>query len=205
MNILEVTASGRHSGSVSRMLAGEVVDSLEAREGDVAITRRDLAAGVSLVDEAWIGANFTPEDERTDGQVAALSESDELVAELRAADVIVIGSPMYNFSIPAALKAWIDLITRARLTFRYTADGPEGLLKGKKAYVVIATGGAAVGGPADFATPYLRFALEFVGITDIDFIAADQLGSRSEESIDAARVQIADLIHTTRPSDDRAA
>jgi FMN-dependent NADH-azoreductase len=159
---------------------------------------------VSLVDESWIGANFTAEEERTAEQRGVLQESDALVAELQAADVIVIGAPIYNFGIPAALKAWVDMIARARLTFRYTANGPEGLLTGKKAYIVIASGGVAVDSAVDFATPYLRQALKFVGITDVDVIAAEQLNSRAEESIDAARVRIAELIHTTQ-QDFRAA
>ena len=205
MRILEVSASGRRADSISRKLSNELIEALETREGDVEIVRRDLSKGIPLVDERWIGANFTPEDERTRDQREALSESDILVEELQAADVIVIGSPVYNFGVPAALKAWIDMIARARKTFRYTSDGPEGLLKGKKVYVVIASGGVPVGSPVDFATPYLRHVLSFVGLTDVNVIAADQLGSRAEESIDAARVQIANLIHTSRSSSNEAA
>ena len=98
--------------------------------------------------------------------------------------------------VPAALKAWVDMVARARLTFRYTENGPQGLLEGKKAYVIIASGGVPVDSAVDFATPYLRHALGFIGITDIDVIAADQLTGRAEESIDAARVRIAELVHT---------
>ena len=201
MKILEVSASGRRADSVSRKLSNELIEALEAREGAVELVRRDLSKGIAHIDEPWIEANFTPEEERTRDQREALSGSDELVDELQDADVIVIATPMYNFGIPAALKAWIDMIARARKTFRYTADGPEGLLKGKKAYVVIATGGAPVDSPVDFATPYLRYILKFVGITDVEVIAADQLGSRADESIDAARVRIADLIHTASQID----
>ena len=198
MRILEISASGRYDGSISRLLSSELISALETREGDVSVSRRDLANGVPLVDEAWISANFTPEDERTNEQKNTLRPSDELVAELKAADVVVIGSPIYNFGIPAALKAWVDMIARARLTFRYTSDGPEGLLKGKKAYIVIASGGVPVDSPVDFATPYLRQALKFVGITDVEVIGADQLNSRAEDSIDAARMRIAELIHQER-------
>jgi FMN-dependent NADH-azoreductase len=205
MNVLEVSASGRRKDSVSRMLTGELIEALEIREGDLSVTRRDLGDGVPVVDEAWINANFTPEEERSEDQRNTLARSDALVAELQAADVIVIGSPIYNFGVPAVLKAWVDMIARARLTFRYTADGPEGLLKGKKAYIVIASGGVPVDSPVDFATPYLRQALKFVGITDVDVIAAEQLNSRADESIDAARVRIANLIHTTQRSNSRAA
>ena len=198
MRILEISASGRYDGSISRLLSGELINALETREGDVSVSRRDLAAGIPLVDEAWIAANFTPEDERTSEHKSTLQRSDELVAELQAADVVVIGSPIYNFGVPAALKAWVDMIARARLTFRYTQDGPEGLLKGKQAYIIIASGGVPVDSPFDFATPYLRQALKFVGITDVEVIGADQLNSRAEDSIDAARMRIAELIHEER-------
>jgi FMN-dependent NADH-azoreductase len=205
MKVLEVSASGRRGESVSRMLTAELIDSLEVREGDIEVTRRDLSDGIPLVDEAWINANFTAEEERTPQHREVLAASDTLVAEMQAADVIVIGSPIYNFGVPAALKAWVDMIARARLTFRYTANGPEGLLKGKKAYVVIASGGVPVDSAVDFATPYLRQALRFVGITDVDVIAADQLNKTAEDSIDAARVRIAELVHTHPRRESRAA
>ena len=205
LRVLEVSSSGRTGDSVSRMLTRDIVAALESRHGEIELTRRDLNDGISLVDEEWIGANFTAVEDRTPEQNAKLAESDALVAELQNADAIVIGAPIYNFGIPAALKAWIDMIARARLTFRYTANGPEGLLTGKKAYVVIASGGVPVDSPFDFATPYLRQVLQFVGITDIEIIAADQLGQKAEDAIDAARMRIADLIYTTQPADDRAA
>lgn len=205
MQVLEVSSSGRNGDSVSRRLTGELIDALETREGQLSVTRRDLSAGIPLVDERWIDANFTPEEERTAQQRETLAGSDALVAELQAADVVVIGSPIYNFGIPAALKAWVDMIARARLTFRYTANGPEGLLKGKKAYIVIASGGVPVDSPVDFATPYLRQALRFVGITDVEIIAADQLNQRGDNAIDAARMQIAEIIHTAPKSNHQAA
>lgn len=196
LRILEVAASGRNDGSVSRMLSADLIGALEDRHGSVELTRRDLNKGMPFVDDAWINANFTAPEERSAEQRSALAESDALVAELKAADVLVIGSPIYNFGVPAALKAWIDMVARARLTFRYTENGPKGLLEGKKAYLVIASGGVPVDSAVDFATPYLRHALAFIGITDVEVIAADQLNSKAEESIDAARVRIADLIHT---------
>ena len=197
LHVLEVAASGRGKDSVSRMLSADLVEALEARYGTIELTRRDLSRGMPFVDEAWIEANFTAPEERSPAQRAVLAESDALVAELEAADVLVIGSPIYNFGIPAALKAWVDMIARARLTFRYTASGPEGLLEGKTAYVVIASGGVPVDSAVDFATPYLRQALAFVGIRDVEVIAADRLNSKADESIDAARLRIAELIHTT--------
>ena len=205
LKVLEIAASGRNDGSVSRMLSADLVGALEARHGRIELTRRDLGRGLAFVDEAWINANFTAAEERSAEQRAALAESDTLVEELKGADVLVIGVPIYNFGIPAALKAWIDMVARARLTFRYTENGPRGLLEGKKAYVIVASGGVPVDSAVDFATPYLRHALAFIGITDVDVIAADQLNSRSEESIDAARMRIAELVHTAPRLDTRVA
>jgi FMN-dependent NADH-azoreductase len=205
MKVLEISASGRRNGSTSRMLTAELIDAIRSRYANVGIARRDLADGVPLVDEAWITANFTPEEDLRSEQRDTLSFSDELVGELHDADVIVMGVPIYNFSIPAALKAWIDMIARARLTFRYTENGPVGLLRDKKAHIVVASGGVAVGSPYDFATPYLRQALAFVGISDIEFIAAERLNSNRDESIDAARIKIADLVFTTPELGNKAA
>lgn len=193
--VLEVSASGRTAGSASRKLTQDLISALEDRHNNVQTQQRDLAKGVPFVDASWIEANFTPAESRTDGHRAALAFSDTLVAELKEADILVIGVPIYNFSIPAALKAWIDMIARARLTFRYSENGPEGLLKGKKAYLVVATGGVPVGSAVDFATPYLKHALAFIGITDVEIIAADKLNSQAEESMDAARARIAELVH----------
>ncbi len=205
LNILEINASGRKSGSVSRMLTSELVRELEKKHGGATATRRDLSLGMPFVDEDWIGANFTAPEDRSETQNDTLGFSDELVAELQAADTIVIGVPIYNFSIPASLKAWVDMIARARLSFRYTADGPEGLLKDKTAYLVVASGGVAVDSAWDFATPYMRHALAFVGITDVHIVAAEKLNSDADESIDAARIRIADLVNETRQPTSRVA
>jgi len=205
LRILEVSASGRRHGSTSRALTGELVDALESQHGSIQVTRRDLADGMPFVDDAWIAANFTAEEDRKPEHNDVLAFSDQLVKELQDADTILIGAPIYNFSIPAVLKAWIDMIARARLTFRYTENGPEGLLQGKIVYVVISSGGVAVGSDYDFASPYLRQALAFVGITDVEFIAAEQLNSKAEESIDAARVRIAELVYTSNKLGSQAA
>ena len=205
LEILKIDASGRLDGSVTRALTRDVARALEVRHGAVNVVNRDLAHGVSFVDDRWIEANFTASEERTTEQRERLAESDRLVAELQRADVIVIGAPIYNFGVPAVLKAWIDMIARARLTFRYTENGPVGLLDGKKGYVVIASGGVPVNSAADFATPYLRQALAFVGITDVEVIRADRINSRGDEALDDARMQIADLIHTTALFDASAA
>ncbi len=174
-NILRIDASARNNGSTTRQLADQLVTRLIEQGYGANVIRRDLAlTPPALLTETWVGANFTDDADRTDDQRAALAYSDELIAELEAADTIVIGVPVYNFAIPAALKAWIDLIARARRTFRYTETGPEGLLKNKRAFLVVASGGVPVGSDYDFATGYLRHVLGFVGITDVTIIAADQ-------------------------------
>lgn len=195
LNVLQISASGRKQGSATRQLSADLIAALEDRHETVDVVQRDVSLGVPFVDDAWITANFTPDDQRTDKHHKALAYSDALVSELLRADVLVLGAPVYNFSIPATLKAWVDMIARARLTFRYTDNGPIGLLEGKKAYLIVATGGVPVGSPVDFATPYLRHALNFIGITDIEIIAADRLNSSAEESMDNARAQIAELVH----------
>ncbi len=194
VNILEINASARKTGSITRELTRDAVAALRDRHSRVNSTRRDLADGMPLVDGRWIEANFTPEEDRSATHRDTLAYSDTLVEELLETDVIVIGAPIYNFSIPASLKAWIDMIARARKTFRYAENGPVGLLTDKTAYLLVASGGVSVGSAADFATPYLRHALSFVGITDIEVIAVK---GASNEAMDRARMEIADLIHLT--------
>ncbi len=138
-------------------------------------------------------ALFTPAEQRTPEQAARVALDDALIAELQAADVVVLGVPMYNFGVPAALKNWIDAISRAKVTFQYTANGPEGLLKGKKIYVVLTRGGQYRNTPSDTQVPYLRTVLSFLGMTDIQFIYAEglALGADAEQqSLASARQQI---------------
>jgi len=192
LSVLRIESSARGDESVSRALTAAVIDALAAA-GPVTVTVRDLgAAPVPVIGPDWVAANATDPSARTPDQRAALAISDALVAEMRAADVIVIGLPVYNFGPPSVLKAWIDQVARARETFRYTADGPEGLLKGKRAILAMASGGTAVGSPIDFATPYLRHVLGFLGITDVAVVAADR-HTRSKDRIDAARAAAAAL------------
>ena len=192
-HILRIDASARNSGSTTRQLTDQLVARLVEQGYGAAVTQRDLAlTPPALLTESWVGANFTDDADRNDDQRAALALSDELIAELEAADTIVIGVPVYNFGIPAALKAWVDLIARARRTFRYTESGPEGLLKGKKAYLVVASGGVPVGSDYDFASRYMLQLLGFVGITDVQIIAADQQ-LVDGEAIARATSVIADL------------
>ena len=188
-NILHVDASARQAGSVSRELSQHLVDALS--DNGTEVTKREIGLSpLPLINETWVGANFTPEENRSDDQKQVLELSDTLIAELEAADTLVLGVPIYNFGVPAAFKAWVDMIARARKTFKYTENGPVGLLEGKKAYVVIASGGTQSGSEIDFATPYVRHVLGFVGIHDVSIIAADQLMATGDEKLAAAREQI---------------
>lgn len=182
--VLRVDASGRREGSQTRVLADKLIAQLQAA-GATRVLTRDLAGGVEFVDEAWINANFTPEEDRTEAQKSRLLGSDALVDEAVQSDVIVIATPIYNFAVPAVLKAWIDQVARARKTFRYTDNGPVGLLEGKKAYLVVTSGGTEVGSETDFATGYLRHILGFIGIDDVTVFAADQLVRHGEQRLES--------------------
>lgn len=180
--ILRVDGSARTEGSVSRALTDRII----ARFDTADVTVRDLATPLPQIDEGWVGANFTAAEQRTPAQAQTLALSDELVQELRAADVVVLGVPVYNFSVPAALKAWIDLIARAGETFAYTEAGPQGLLTGKRAIVALASGGTEIGSDIDFAGRYVRHMLNFIGISDVEFISADQLAIDAEGAMQKA-------------------
>lgn len=190
--ILRIDASARQTGSVSRELTDKTIDRF-CGEGAIQVTKRDVSLGLPQVDEEWVTANFTEAGKRSEAQKATLELSDELIAELKDADTLVIGTPIYNFGIPSTLKAWIDLVARAGITFRYTENGPVGLLEGKRAIVLVASGGTPVGSEIDFATPYLRHALKFIGITDVTIIAADALAENANEKIIEASEEIAVL------------
>lgn len=187
-HILRIDASARYDGSVTRNLTDQIIAHLN---GDV--TTRDLAQGLPLLDAAWVGANFTPADARTPEQVEKLALSDTLIAEIKAADTLVIGVPVYNFGVPAVLKAWVDQIARAGVTFRYTENGPEGLLTGKRAILAMASGGTQAGSEADFATGYMRHIMGFIGINDVTLVTADRLMADAEAAMQTAKAQIAAL------------
>lgn len=198
LNVLRVDASGRESGSTTRALADIFVQGLAAR-GPVRVTGRDVAKGLPFVDEPWIAANFTEPEQRDEAKRAALARSDELVREVMEADLLLIGVPLYNFSVPASLKAWIDQIARARLTFRYTEHGPEGLLKGKRAILVVATGGTPVEGAMDFATPWLKHVLGFLGIGDVEVVAAERQMIQGDVARAQAQARIESLLDDRVP------
>ena len=190
--ILHIDASARLEGSASRELSARLARTLAGNDG--AITRRDLArTPPSPVSADWIAANFTEADKRSPEARAVLAESEALIAEIEAADTLVIGVPVYNFAVPSVLKAWIDQVARARRTFRYTETGPQGMMTGKRAFLVIASGGTAIDSAIDFATPYLRHMLGFIGITDVTVIAADRLMFEGDAKRAAAEAAIGAL------------
>ncbi|MEO0496737.1 MAG: NAD(P)H-dependent oxidoreductase [Pseudomonadota bacterium] len=192
LNVLRVDGSMRREGSVTRSLTDDVISRL-SEGSNVKVQTRDLLDGVDLIDERWLGANWTPADQRSEDAKMALAASDALVKEVKAADILVLGAPIYNFSVPAAVKAWIDQIARAGETFRYTENGPVGLLEGKRAIVVLASGGTQVGSEIDFASDYLKHIMGFIGITDVQMVYADKLMAQADEAQAQAQSQIKQL------------
>lgn len=189
MNILHIDASARKDDSVTRRLSAQLVTRLAGDDGRV--TYRDLGEGLPFVDETKIEAYFTAPEARSDEHREAIALSDTIVAELKDNDVLVFGLPIYNFSMPASFKAWADLAARVGETFRYTGTGPVGLLKNKKAYVVIASGGTKVDSQIDFLTPWLRHFLDFIGISDVTVISADVLNQDFDAGLARAEQQLA--------------
>lgn len=191
--LLHITVSPRGNHSFSRQLGAAAVREWKERNPGGRTIDRDLAkTSLSFVDSEWIAGAFSSPEAHTEGHKRAIAISDELVSELQQADEIILDTPMYNFAIPAALKAWIDHVVRAGKTFRYTSAGaPEGLLASKqiKALVIIASGGKYTGNPGlaalDYESPYLRFILGFMGITDVRFIQAGGTGAVMQGRVSA--------------------
>jgi FMN-dependent NADH-azoreductase len=182
--LLYITISPRGDYSISRQLGHAAVQAWKARNPGGRVIERDLArTPLTFVDLDWIAGAYSPPEHHNENHKRAIAFSDELVAEVVVADEIIIATPMYNFAVPAALKAWIDHVVRAGKTFRYTAAGrPEGLLAGKnkKVVAIIASGGSykeAGLSALDHEIPYLRFIFGFMGITDIQFIQAGGTGA----------------------------
>jgi FMN-dependent NADH-azoreductase len=198
MNILQINSSARPGQSQSTRLADSIVERLRRANPAASLTVRDLGrAPHPALDEAALGALFTPADQRTPEQVARVALDDALIAELKAADVVVLGVPMYNFGVPTQLKNWIDAVARAGVTFKYTDKGAVGLVQGKKVYVALTRGGLYRNTPADTQTPYLQAFLGFIGMTDVDFIFAEGLamGPEAEQkALAAAQTQIDELL-----------
>lgn len=199
--VLRLNTSILGANSVSSSLIQELLDGLgQGRE--LQVTERDFGTDpVPHVDGDWLQALLTPEAERSAAQQRKVDYSDSLIAELQAADILVIGLPMYNFSVPSMLKAWNDHVARAGVTFRYTDSGPEGLLAGKKVYLVAAMGGVHEVGESDFLRPYMKQFLGLLGIDDITFITASGLNMGEQpraDGIAGAQREIAAAIQVDR-------
>lgn len=185
--ILRLDTSIKGTYSVSVKLAEKVTAKLA---GDVTV--RDCTA-IPAIDGTWIGAAYTPADARTAEQKAALALSDELIAELKAADVIVIGCGVYNFGVTGPLKHWIDEVCRVGETFKYSEAGPVGLAGDKRVIVAYTSGGVPAGSAYDLATPYLKQVLGFIGITNVEIVAAQGLNVDEAAALARADEQIAAL------------
>ena len=194
MNILQINASARREGANSTRIADMVTQRLLQREPQARLSLRDLAATPHpMLDEAALGALFTPADKRSPEQAARVALDDALIREVQAHDVLVIGVPMYNFGVPSQLKNWIDAIARAGVTFRYTESGPQGLLSGKTVYLALARGGRYRDTAADAQVPYLRTVLGFLGMTDLRLIYAEGFAMGPEAAAQALAQAQSDL------------
>lgn len=182
-NVLLILSSPRGEASLSTKVARSLADAV-AGQRDTSLTVRDLGANPPAhIDSEFVVAATAPSENPTEAQKAAAEESDRLIAEIAAADTLVIGAAMINFAVTSPLKSWFDRIAVRGKTFRYTETGPEGLLKGKKAYVVMASAGVYSDGPTkaiDFASPYIRHMLGFMGITDVEVIRVEGLAFGAE-------------------------
>ena len=192
--LLQLKTSLFADNSQSNQLSDAFVERwLDAHPGGRSVTRDLAAQPVPHLDQATFQAFLTPPEARDAEQSARAARSDELIAELQAADVLLIGLPMYNFGVPSTLKAYFDHVARAGITFRYTEHGPQGLLSGKRAYVLTARGGSYAGGPADHQEPYLRQVMCFIGINDVTFIHAEGMnlgGDFQEKGLNQANAKL---------------
>lgn len=195
--ILVIESSARQQGSVSRELTQQFIANWQAAHPADQAQVRDLAAEpVPHLDATLLGGWMTPSEQQNDAEKAALARSNQLTDELLAADVLVLAAPMYNFAIPSTLKAWLDHVLRAGVTFKYTETGPQGLLTGKRAFVLTARGGIYAGSALDHQEPYLRQVLAFIGIHDVQFIHAEglNLGAEfSEKGLAQAKAKLAEV------------
>jgi FMN-dependent NADH-azoreductase len=196
--LLQINSSISNGNGQSSRLADQFVAAFRARNPNARLIKRDLGTDAvpHLTAERFSAFTAKPE-ELTAAQRAVLAYSDELIDELRRADVIVLGLPMYNFGVPSQLKAYFDHIARSGVTFRYTASGPQGLLNGKKVYVFAARGGVYDGGPMDTQTGYVRNFLRFLGMSDVEFVYAEGLAIGPETrdaSLAKAKAQAESLV-----------
>ena len=196
-NVLIIESSARQQDSFSRQLTRQFIVQWQAAHPADQVTVRDLALNpVPHLDANLLGGWMKPEAQRNADEQASLQRSNELTDELLAADVLVLAAPMYNFAIPSTLKAWLDHVLRAGVTFKYTETGPQGLLVGKKAYVLTARGGLYAGSTSDHQEPYLRQVMAFIGIHDVTFIHAEGMnlgGDFQEKGLNQAKARLSEI------------
>ncbi|MEX3776089.1 FMN-dependent NADH-azoreductase [Pseudomonas sp. MYb118] len=195
--VLIIESSARQQDSISRQLTQTFISQWKAAHPQDEISVRDLAINpVPHLDINLLGGWMKSAEQRNEIEQASLERSNELTDEVLAADVLVLAAPMYNFAIPSTLKAWLDHVLRAGVTFKYTETGPQGLLTGKRAYVLTARGGIYAGGPADHQEPYLRQVMGFIGIHDVTFIHAEGMnlsGDFQEKGLNQANAKLAQV------------
>jgi len=195
--VLRISSSISGENSVSALLTDELLQALESRGNTLSVSERNFSqTPIPHVDEQWLQALSTAEQERSPEQQVKVAFSDELIAEVMAADTLIIALPMYNFTVPSMLKAWIDHVARAGVTFAYTQQGPKGLLKDKKVYLVASMGGEHEAGVSDYIRPYMKLIMGFLGLTDVEIITASGLNLGPQQraaGLDAARSEIQKL------------
>lgn len=189
--ILFYKTSPKNEGSISTELGEYLVNRL-SKEGNTNVSKRQLDQ-VPFINQQIINGLYINDNEKTLEQLEAFKISYAIVKDVHENDTIIISTPIYNFAAPAVLKAWADLVARLNKTFQYTDNGPVGLLKNKKAYIVVSSGGTKIGSEIDFFTPWMKFFLNFIGIKDVTFISADQLMSDDGSKIIQAKSQINEL------------
>lgn len=192
--LLTINASSNPSTSTSRKLSQLVQQRITDKHEQHQIIEREVSQGLPLIDAEWIAASYTAAAERNETQKQLLALSGQLIQEIKNADEIIIATPMYNFSVPGGLKAWIDLIARVGETFHYTDEGPQGLVASKPVTLIISTGGVPVGSEMDYVSPYLKQVLSFIGLTDINIISAEGMNVSPENSLQRAHEQIDQLM-----------
>ncbi|MDB6445703.1 MULTISPECIES: FMN-dependent NADH-azoreductase [Pseudomonas] len=195
--VLIIESSARQQDSVSRQLTQTFIKQWQAAHPGDEISVRDLAVNpVPHLDANLLGGWMKPAEQRNEVETASLERSNQLTDQLLAADVLVMAAPMYNFAIPSTLKAWLDHVLRAGVTFKYTPTGPQGLLVGKRAFVLTARGGIHAGGSSDHQEPYLRQVMGFIGIHDVTFIHAEGMnlgGDFQEKGLNQANARLAEV------------
>ncbi len=182
MKVWHIDSSSRDEQSHSRRITQQFIENL-SKKTTVESNPLNVAAGLPFLTDIMIGSYFTPDEQRTTEQKSAISVSNDIVKSAKNADVWVIGVPIYNFSMPASFKAFIDLLCRSKETFTYTETGPIGLLENKKVFVVVTSGGTEIGSDIDFLTPWLKHCLSFIGVQNVHFIHADKYSPEKDNVI----------------------